>query len=98
MREYELMFVLDPNLDEEAVAATTERVRSYITARGGEVASIEPWGGGRRRLAYPIRHFREGIYSLARFKLPPDATDDLDRSLKLTESIIRHLIVHVEAK
>ena len=87
------MFVLAPDLEEEAVATTTERVRTYVTARGGEVRSLEPWG--RRRLAYPIQHYHEGHYHIAHFSLGPDHALELDRNLKLNEQVIRHMIIRV---
>ena len=94
MRDYELMVVLTPELDDDAVTATTERVRSLVTARGGEVADVQSWG--RRRLAYPIQNFRDGHYTVAKLKLSPDAAEPLDRSLKLTDSVIRHLLVRLD--
>ena len=94
MRDYELMVVLTPELDDDAVTATTERVRSLVTARGGEVADVQSWG--RRRLAYPIQKFRDAFYAVAKLKLSPDAAEPLDRSLKLTDSVIRHLLVRLD--
>ena len=94
MRDYELMVVLTPELDDEGVTATTERVRSLVTARGGEVVDVQSWG--RRRLAYPIKKFRDGHYSVAKLRLNPDAAEPLDRSLKLTEPVIRHLLVRLD--
>ncbi len=94
MRDYELMVVVTPELDDEGVAATAERVKSLVTARGGEVVEVQEWG--RRRLAYPIRKFREGFYSVAKLKLSPEAADPLDRSLRLTEPVIRHLLVRTD--
>ncbi|HYU18765.1 MAG TPA: 30S ribosomal protein S6 [Chloroflexota bacterium] len=94
MRDYELMVVLTPELDDEAVASTTERIRSLVTTRGGEVVDVQAWG--RRRLAYPIQKFRDGHYAVAKLKLSPDAAEPLDRSLKLTEPVIRHLLVRLD--
>lgn len=95
MREYELMCVLDPELDEAALEAQTERLKTLISGRGGEVLSVEPWG--RRRLAYPIKNFRDGFYTVTRFTMPPEEADALDRNLRLTESVIRHLVVRPES-
>lgn len=91
MRDYELMCVYNPDLDDAGHETQSERVKTLITSRGGEVVSIEPWG--RRRLAYPIKGFRDGIYSVTRFKMAPEQTEALERGLRLTESVIRHLIV-----
>jgi small subunit ribosomal protein S6 len=89
------MCVLNPELDEAGLEAQNERLKSLITGRGGEVVSMEPWG--RRRLAYPIERFHDGIYSVTRFKLAPEESDSLERNLRLTESIIRHLIVRTDS-
>ena len=94
MRDYELMVVLTPELDDDGVTATTERVTSLVTARGGEVVDVQSWG--RRRLAYPIKKFRDGHYAVAKLRLSPEAAEPLDRSLKLTEPVIRHLLVRLD--
>jgi small subunit ribosomal protein S6 len=94
VRDYELMVVLTPELDEEGVTSTTERVRSLVTGRGGEVVDLQAWG--RRRLAYPIGKARDGFYAVAKLKLEPGAAEPLDRSLKLAEPVIRHLLVRLD--
>jgi small subunit ribosomal protein S6 len=88
------MFILPTDLDEETTASTTERVRGYITSRGGEIQSLEPWG--RRRLAYPIRRREEGVYHVAHISLSPEQTVELDRVLRLNEQVLRHLIVRMD--
>ena len=88
------MVVLDPNLDDAAIEALNTRIQGMITQRGGTIDSVEPWG--RKRLAYPIGRYRDGVYILSRFTLSPNATSDIERALKLTESVIRHLIVRAE--
>ena len=94
MRDYELMVVLDPNLDEAAIEALNTRIQSLITQRGGVIESVDAWG--RKRLAYPIGRFRDGVYILSRLQLPPAAATDIERALKLNESVIRHLLVRAE--
>ena len=94
MRDYELMVVLTPDLDDQGVEETTERVRSLVTARGGEVTDLQPWG--RRRLAYPINKLRDGYYAVAKVKLEPTAAEPLERALGLNESVIRHLLVRLD--
>ncbi len=94
MRDYELMVVMNPDLDDQGIEQTTERIRSLVTARGGEVTDLQPWG--RRRLAYPIDKLRDGIYAVAKLKLEPTATEPLDRSLRLNETVIRHLLVRLD--
>ena len=94
MRDYELMVVLDPNLDDAAIEAMNNRIHTLVTQRGGTIENVDAWG--RRRLAYPIGRFRDGVYILTRLQLPPGATVEIERALKLTESIIRHLLVRAE--
>jgi small subunit ribosomal protein S6 len=88
------MFILPPDLDSGEADGPGERIRGYVSSRGGDVHSLEPWG--RRRLAYPIRHYQEGVYHLARFSLNPSEELDLDRSLRLNEQILRHMIVRID--
>ncbi len=88
------MFILPPELDEEAIVSATERIRNSVTSAGGVVHSMDFWG--RRRLAYPIQRRSEGIYHLARFSLEPKQAIELDRSLRLNEQVLRHLIVCVD--
>ena len=94
MREYELMYLLTPELPEDEMTAATERVSSLITNRGGEITKVDTWG--RRRLAYPIRRHADGYYTVLRFNLEPDQTVELERNLRLTEPVLRHIIVHAE--
>jgi small subunit ribosomal protein S6 len=94
VRDYELMVVLDPNLDEAAIEALNTRIQTLVTQRGGTVENVDAWG--RRRLAYPIGRFRDGVYILSRLQLPPTAASEIERALKLTESVIRHLLVRSE--
>ncbi len=94
VRDYELMVVLTPELDDEGVTAATERVTSLVTSRGGEFVDLQPWG--RRRLAYPIRNFRDGHYSVARLKLAPEATEPIERGLRLADPVLRHLLVRLD--
>ncbi len=95
MRDYELMVVLDPNLDEEAIEAMNSRIGTLVTQRGGTVENVDTWG--RKRLAYPVGRFRDGFYILSRLQLPPAAAIEIERALKLTESVIRHLLVRSES-
>jgi small subunit ribosomal protein S6 len=88
------MVVLDPNLDDAAIEAQNTRIQNMVTQRGGTIQSVEPWG--RKRLAYPIGRYRDGVYILSRFQLPPNAAAEIERALKLTESVIRHLLVRAE--
>ncbi len=93
---YELMYIVRPNVDEQSLAAVNEKVDKFIAAGGGELIKREDWG--KRRLAYPIAKFTEGFYSVLQFNFPSKAVHDLDRSLQLTEEILRFLVTRVETK
>ena len=96
MRDYELMCVLNPDLDEAGLEAQNERLKTLIGSRKGEIVNVDSWG--RRRMAYPIKGFRDGIYQVTRFKMPPEETVALERNLRLTEPILRHLVVRHESQ
>ncbi len=91
MREYELIYVLQPDLDETTVVATIERVNELIKTNNGEIIKTERWG--KRRLAFPIRKLSEGFYVYSSFKLEPSASLELKRSIKYVEQIIRFSIL-----
>ncbi|MBI2872347.1 MAG: 30S ribosomal protein S6 [Chloroflexi bacterium] len=94
LRNYELVAVLKPDMDDERVGAALERVKSFVSDRGGSVDGEELWG--RRKLAYPIQKQNEGIYFLTRFTLEPPHAKELERSLNLSEEVMRHLIVRLD--
>jgi small subunit ribosomal protein S6 len=94
MRRYELMLVLRPDLAEDRIAATIDRVTRSISGSSGQIVKVSPWG--RRRLAYAIGQHREGSYHIVVFDAPPDAIVELERGLHITEEVMRHLVVHVE--
>jgi len=90
-RDYEVTFVLNATIDEEASAAAVERVNHLIATGGGSVTEVHSWG--RRRLAYPIAHHRDGVYVTTRFAMPTLALTAFENDLRLNESILRHLVV-----
>jgi small subunit ribosomal protein S6 len=91
MRNYELMFIVTPEVEGDDLAATAARVQEYIEREGGTVQKSEPWG--MRRLAYPIRNHWEGQYVLMDVMLDPERVSAFERDLRLVEEVIRHLIV-----
>ena len=91
MREYEVMYILHPELDDEKVAAAMEKYNTLIQNNGGTVANAEKWG--KRRLSYEIKGQREGTYVLASFSGGPAVSSELDRVMKISDDVIRHLIV-----
>lgn len=94
MREYELVVVIDPELEDEQFSATVERVKQLIATRGGEVTDINPWG--KRRLSYPIKRRHEGNYVITHLRLEPSQAAELEASLRLSEEVLRHLLVKTE--
>lgn len=94
MRNYELVFIVHPDLESEGLDEVVERVQTFVERDGGQVTKVEPWG--MRRLAYPIQDQREGHYVLMHLELNPQNVLTLERNLKLTEGIIRHMIVRLE--
>ncbi|MCI0583298.1 MAG: 30S ribosomal protein S6 [Chloroflexi bacterium] len=94
MRRYELMLVLRPDAPDERIAAIVDRTTRQITADGGQIVKVAPWG--RRRLAYPIERYREGSYHIVVFEAPAPAIAEVERSLLITEEVLRHLVVRQE--
>jgi small subunit ribosomal protein S6 len=94
MRRYELMLVLRPDLADDKVQAILERTARAIAAGGGQIVKQAPWG--RRRLAYPIDHCREGSYYVLLFEAPATAIAELERGLLISEEVLRHLVTRVE--
>ncbi|MDQ7794601.1 MAG: 30S ribosomal protein S6 [bacterium] len=94
MRLYETTFILRPDLDEEAVAAAVSKVTTLITAGGGVIEGRDDWG--KRRLAYEIDGERDGIYVILRFRAQPATLKELERLFRLTEEVLRHLVVRWE--
>jgi small subunit ribosomal protein S6 len=95
MRNYELAFIIEPNIDEEGATGVVDKISQFVKSVNGEVASVDVWG--RRRLAYPINNYREGTYVLVQTKMAPSAVIELERNLKLSEEIIRYLLIKVES-
>jgi small subunit ribosomal protein S6 len=91
VHEYELMYILHPRLTADEATAAIERVNERVGSSGGSVLSVDNWG--RRRLAYPISHHLEGTYVLTTMEFPPEATNDLEASLRISEDVIRHLLI-----
>ena len=94
MRRYELMLVLRPDAPEERIQAVLEKVTRQLIEGGGQIVKAAPWG--RRRLAYQIDRYREGSYHILHFDAPPEAIGELERTLLITEEVLRHLVVRVE--
>lgn len=87
---YEAMYILDPSLNEEAVAALVAKFKAVVEANG-TVSEVDEWG--KRRLAYPINDMNEGYYVLIEFESKPEFPHELDRIYNITDGIMRSLIV-----
>jgi small subunit ribosomal protein S6 len=94
LHTYEFMYILSPEVEEEDLEAVVGRIGQIIADGGGQVLRVESWG--RKRLAYPIRRFREGHYVLAYIQLDPGAVAQLRSRLALTEEVIRYLLLRSE--
>ncbi|HHT37110.1 MAG: 30S ribosomal protein S6 [Candidatus Wallacebacter cryptica] len=94
MRTYELMLLLSPELEEEAVEALLARTTEIVTSRNGEITNIDKWG--KRRLAYEVQDHTEGFYVVIKFKADNEATTEVDRVLKITEEVLRFLLVRTD--
>ncbi len=91
LRDYELVLVINPQLSDEAYDATIEKYNRLITGKGGVVTDTQRWG--KRKLAYPIKHFGEGNYVLFKLQIKPAFSKELEANLRISEEIIRHLLV-----
>lgn len=91
MREYEIVYVIHPNLSDEERTAKVDRVHSLITENEGHLGKTEDWG--KRVLAYEIRHCTDGYYGLAEFELDPNKVKAVEDRLNIDEEILRYQIV-----
>lgn len=96
MTNYELMYIIDPTLEQDKKDAAVETVKEIVTTNGGEVSEVDVWG--MRKLAYPIEKKEEGYYVVMEFKAGTDVPKELDRRLKISDAIIRHQIINKDAK
>ncbi|MFD2831115.1 30S ribosomal protein S6 [Corticicoccus populi] len=94
MRAYEILYVIRPNIEDEAKAALVERFDTILTSNGGEIIESKEWG--KKRLAYEINDFKDGIYHIIKVKDDGTATAEFDRLTKISNDIIRHIIVRDE--
>jgi len=94
VRRYELMLVFSPEAPDDRISAIIDRTTRQITADGGQIIKVAPWG--RRRLAYAIDRHREGAYHIVVFEAPTTVIAELERGLLITEEILRHLVVRQE--
>ncbi|WP_054696133.1 30S ribosomal protein S6 [Syntrophomonas palmitatica] len=97
MRAYEMMFVLKPDLEEEQFAETKDRLKKIIADFGGEfIRELDGWG--KKRLAYAVEKYTEGIYTVWHFNGKPETVQELDRVIKISDRFLRHIIVRQDEK
>ncbi|MDR0888893.1 MAG: 30S ribosomal protein S6 [Coriobacteriales bacterium] len=96
MKAYELLFIVDPAIEAEAREATLKRINDAITAQGGTIDRTEEWG--KRKLAYEIDDLADGDYTLIEFHAQPDTIAEIDRILRITDTLVRYLITRSEEK
>ena len=93
---YETVFILSITLGEDGITAMVQKFKDLIESNGGTIDSVDEWG--KRRLAYPIKKQDDGYYTLINFKSAPEFTAELDRIYKITDGVLRSLIIKKEIK
>ena len=94
MLTYEVVFILHPDLDENAINEMVDKVQGWITGAGGVMEKVDRWG--KRRMAYKIRKQREGYYVLINAQIPAQFNTELERNLQIQESVMRYMIVQAQ--
>jgi len=94
LRKYEVVYIIRPDLDEDNNTAVIDRFSDLVTNQGGEVLKIDKWG--KRRLAFEVKDFREGYYVVMHIDAESQVASELDRVFKISDSVIRHIIVREE--
>ncbi len=94
LRDYELVLIVSPELADEAFDATIDKYSRLITGKGGTIGDTQKWG--KRKLAYPIKHFGEGNYVLFKSKMKPGVSRELEATLRIAEDVMRHLLVRMD--
>ena len=94
MNKYELVYVIDTTLDDDARKAVMDRFHGMLESLGGKVEKVEEWG--KRRLAYPINYKTEGYYVLMQFSAKPEFPRELERNFQINENIMRYLVTRIE--
>lgn len=95
MNNYEVIYILNSEQDDETIAAQTEKFNALVAANGGEVLKVDVWG--RRRLAYPIDFKNEGYYVLMNIKAGPELPAELERNFRISDEVMRYIVVRQEA-
>lgn len=94
MNNYEVLYILNSEQDDEVIAAQADKFSNLVTANGGEVLNVDKWG--RRRLAYPINFKNEGYYVLMNIKAGSDLPAELERNFRISDEVVRYIVVRLE--
>ena len=94
MQGYEIVTIVDPQIADEDVPKTSEKINEFITSRGGSIARVQRWG--RRRLAYPLQRHTEAHYLLTTFTLEPQHASELEADLVLAQEVLKHMVIKVD--
>jgi small subunit ribosomal protein S6 len=95
LRNYELVVIISPEVPEDGLDSIMDNISRLVTQDGGKVDEVDRWG--KRKLAYPIKHFLEGSYVLVRCKMKPTSGKELEASLRISEEVLRHLLVRLDS-
>ena len=91
MRTYELVVIIHPDLDDEAINQALEKIKNWIDTGKGKITEVQEWG--KKRLAYPIQKQYEGIYYLLNLELDPAANIELERNIRILEPVMRYMLI-----
>jgi len=94
LHDYELVLIISPEVTGEDFDTIIDKTSQFITERGGIISDVERWG--KRKLAYPIKHFFDGTYVLSRFKLKSMLSKELEANLQISEEVLRHLLIKIK--
>jgi small subunit ribosomal protein S6 len=95
LKDYELVCIISPDITEEAMEERLNGISQFITGQDGIISSVDKWG--KKKLAYPLKHFLEGNYVLTKFRISPARCKELETNLKISEEVLRHLLIRVGA-
>jgi small subunit ribosomal protein S6 len=94
LKEYEAMVIIDPDMEDEKIEASVAKIEGLIKKNGGEIDKVDHWG--KRKLAYPINKQPMGYYAVLYFKGKEDGIKEMDRVMRISDDVIRHMIVAKE--
>ena len=95
LQDYELVYILIPDVADDALEARVNGISQFITSRDGVIASVDKWG--KKKLAYPLKHYLEGNYILTMFKISPARLKEIEANLRISEEVLRHLLIKTGA-